>query len=108
MVPPVPDRLPPSGPTQFEDPPMGTAARVLADDALSVRHRSETANRLLNVAVAAVALVVMLPVMLVIGLVVRLTSDGPIIYTQVRVGRDRRSPSDQPDQRRTRDHGGRL
>src|SRR6185436_4012177 len=87
---------------------MGTAARRLADDSFVVPHRSETASRAVNVAVAAVALVVMFPVMIMVALAVWLTSKGPIFYSQVRVGRDRRNPSDRPHERCTHDHGGRL
>ena len=50
----------------------------------------ERARRVLNVAVAAVGLLITLPVMLVVGLLIRLTSRGPILYRQTRVGLDRR------------------
>ncbi len=46
--------------------------------------------RRLNVLVATVGIVVLLPLMVLIALAVRLTSRGPILYTQERVGRDRR------------------
>jgi lipopolysaccharide/colanic/teichoic acid biosynthesis glycosyltransferase len=39
---------------------------------------------------ALAALIVLLPVMFLVGLMVRLTSRGPVLYTQVRVGYDRR------------------
>ncbi|HEV7993316.1 MAG TPA: sugar transferase [Gemmatimonadaceae bacterium] len=54
---------------------------VLASDAL---------NRVLNFSIAAVALVMLAPVLLVIAIAVKLTSQGPIIYRQTRVGVDRR------------------
>jgi len=47
-------------------------------------------RRALNVAVAAVSLVVAAPVMLAIAAAVKLTSPGPALYRQVRVGLDRR------------------
>ncbi len=72
------------------------------------RRSSETIARALNVAIAAVALVLLLPVMLLIAIAVRLTSQGPIIYTQVRVGEDRRARSSTNDKRRVHDYGGRL
>jgi lipopolysaccharide/colanic/teichoic acid biosynthesis glycosyltransferase len=53
----------------------------------------ERARRAVNVVVAMVGLVVTLPVLLVIGLLVRLTSKGPIFYKQTRVGLDRRNGS---------------
>jgi lipopolysaccharide/colanic/teichoic acid biosynthesis glycosyltransferase len=49
--------------------------------------------RLLNLLVAAVGIVVTAPLMLLIGVVVALTSRGPILYRQQRVGRDRRQYS---------------
>jgi lipopolysaccharide/colanic/teichoic acid biosynthesis glycosyltransferase len=52
---------------------------------------SERANRALNILVAIVALVVLAPVILLIALAVKLTSRGPILYAQVRVGVDERS-----------------
>jgi lipopolysaccharide/colanic/teichoic acid biosynthesis glycosyltransferase len=54
------------------------------------RPRNGRSVRALNVAIAAVLLVFLAPVMLIIAVAVRLTSKGPIIYKQVRVGRDRR------------------
>jgi lipopolysaccharide/colanic/teichoic acid biosynthesis glycosyltransferase len=53
----------------------------------------ERLRRWLNVAVALVALVVSAPLMLLIALAIKLTSPGPILYTQTRVGIDRRSRS---------------
>lgn len=47
-------------------------------------------RRAVNVAIALVALVVALPLMIVTAILVRLDSPGPIIYTQARVGLDRR------------------
>lgn len=48
------------------------------------------ARRVLNVVVAALGLLITLPVMVVVGLLIRLTSRGPIVYKQTRVGLDRR------------------
>src|SRR5881394_675760 len=47
--------------------------------------------RVLNVVVAAIGLVLTAPLMLLIAIVTRLTSRGPAIYTQIRIGCDRRS-----------------
>jgi lipopolysaccharide/colanic/teichoic acid biosynthesis glycosyltransferase len=44
-------------------------------------------RRLVDLAVAGVAAPVLLPVMLAVALVIRLTSDGPAIFRQERVGR---------------------
>jgi lipopolysaccharide/colanic/teichoic acid biosynthesis glycosyltransferase len=64
-------------------------------------------NRALNFSLALVGLVALLPVLLVIALIVRLTSRGPVLYTQVRVGLDRRTPLDASgNHRRERDIGG--
>lgn len=50
----------------------------------------ESARRALNVAVAAIGLIVTAPVMAVIAVVIKLTSPGPIMYRQTRIGIDRR------------------
>lgn len=56
------------------------------------RERAEAIlTRLLDVAVAAVALLVLLPLLIAIALAVRLTSHGPAIFRQARVGKDMRS-----------------
>jgi lipopolysaccharide/colanic/teichoic acid biosynthesis glycosyltransferase len=68
---------------------------------------SERVRRNLNVAVAALALVLCLPLMLLIAVLVVLTSPGPVLYTQTRVGVDRRSRFS-VDGRRRVDYGGRL
>jgi lipopolysaccharide/colanic/teichoic acid biosynthesis glycosyltransferase len=54
------------------------------------RPRNGRSVRALNVCFASLLLVVFAPVMLLIAIAIRLTSRGPVIYTQVRVGRDRR------------------
>ena len=51
---------------------------------------TEIACRVVNVAVAAIAIVLLLPVFLIVALAVKLTSPGPVFYTQTRVGVDRR------------------
>ncbi|CAN5605704.1 hypothetical protein BH23GEM9_BH23GEM9_23050 [soil metagenome] len=64
-------------------------------------------RRLLNVSIALVSLIAALPVMLIIALAIRLTSRGPILYRQVRVGINRRNGSG-GNWRRSVDYGGRL
>jgi lipopolysaccharide/colanic/teichoic acid biosynthesis glycosyltransferase len=65
------------------------------------------ARRLLNIFVAALSLVLLIPVMLVIALSIKLTSRGPVLYRQTRVGIDRRTGSG-GNWRRKIDYGGRL
>lgn len=50
----------------------------------------ETSKRLFDIVVAAIGLVVTAPVQLVVALAIRLTSPGPVIYSQKRVGKDGR------------------
>lgn len=69
--------------------------------------RSERTRRTLNVVVALAALVVALPVMVVVAVLIKLTSPGPVFYKQTRVGIDRRSAKG-GNWRRTVDYGGRL
>lgn len=55
-----------------------------------LRGAHESARRVLNVTVAALALVVALPLMALIALAVWASSPGPVFYTQTRIGVDRR------------------
>src|SRR5881296_2384494 len=55
--------------------------------------REGRARRLVNVAVAAVGLVFALPLMLVIAALIKLTSRGPVLFKQTRIGWDRRALS---------------
>lgn len=71
---------------------------------------SEGARRGLNVAVAIVLLIIAMPVMIVIAVLTKLTSKGPILYRQTRIGMDHRLPGDVPlriSRRRVCDLGGR-
>lgn len=91
-------------------PRVATAAE-LTTSASGRRNRpgiGRTACRTLNVVVAALALVLTLPLLLLIGVVVAATSRGPIIFTQMRVGIDRREPDTGTNGRRRTNHGGRL
>jgi lipopolysaccharide/colanic/teichoic acid biosynthesis glycosyltransferase len=70
--------------------------------------RNEGTRRGLNVVVAGLGLVLAAPVMLIVAVLVRLTSRGPILYAQTRVGLDRRDHGSQVDiSRRRSDLGGR-
>ena len=65
------------------------------------------AHRAMNFLIAAIALFVALPLLLLIAIAIKLTSRGPVLYTQERVGLDRRTPGVNPgNHRRTRDIGG--
>ena len=57
------------------------------------RDRERWLRRLLNTAVAAAALIVVLPLLLLIAVLIKLTSRGPVLFTQTRVGLDRRALS---------------
>jgi lipopolysaccharide/colanic/teichoic acid biosynthesis glycosyltransferase len=68
----------------------------------------EAVRRAVNVLIALTALLIALPVMALIAILIRLTSRGPIFYTQTRVGLDRRGPlPDNTNHRRVNDIGGR-
>lgn len=53
----------------------------------------EKVRRALNVFASAVGIVLAAPLMIVIAVLIKLTSRGPVLYTQVRVGLDRRGRS---------------
>ncbi len=55
--------------------------------------REHGARRLLNIIVATAGLVVAAPLMLIIAALVKLTSRGPVLFTQTRIGLDRRALS---------------
>lgn len=68
----------------------------------------EVPRRLLNVAVATLLIIVTSPIMLVIAILVKVTSPGPAIYTQTRVGLDRRAGRASRRDSRRRDNVGGL
>lgn len=74
------------------------------------RRRRDTACRILNVAVASVGLVITAPLMVLIAVLIRTTSKGPVIFSQHRVGLDRRRlRGNEPiDLRREADQGGKI
>lgn len=96
------ETAPPAHP-QWSQFPDITVIRPIA----ARRTQADRARRVLNVVVAAVALLLVLPLILVIALAVRLTSPGPVFYTQLRVGIDRRR-GEGGNWRRKVDYGGRL
>lgn len=76
----------------------------------SARNRLSFGNvdRVVNVSIALIGLLVASPVMVFFAALVKLTSRGPIFYTQTRVGLNRRRHKNDPPMydRRTRDLGG--
>ena len=72
------------------------------------RTRSESVDRIVNITLASIGLVLAAPIMLVFAVLVKLTSPGPIFYAQARVGLDRRGTGRGAGlyDRRTRDLGG--
>jgi lipopolysaccharide/colanic/teichoic acid biosynthesis glycosyltransferase len=51
---------------------------------------TDVLRRLLNIAIAFSALVLVLPLMLIVAVAVKLSSPGPVFYTQTRIGLNRR------------------
>jgi lipopolysaccharide/colanic/teichoic acid biosynthesis glycosyltransferase len=83
----------------------------MTDDmaAFRPRRRSEMVNRAMNLTLAVVALLLVSPLMLIIAALVKLTSRGPVLYVQTRVGIDRRSRGTLAMfDRRGQDHGGKT
>jgi len=60
------------------------------DDDFEPRERSEAISRVFNCTLAVFGFVLTSPMMAVAALLVRITSRGPVLYTQTRVGIDRR------------------
>jgi lipopolysaccharide/colanic/teichoic acid biosynthesis glycosyltransferase len=75
---------------------------------LDPRPLSTGIARAMNLIIALIALILISPVMLVFAVLVKLTSPGPILYSQPRVGLDRRraSAGPKPYDPRTSDLGG--
>ena len=85
------------------------------DDASESRRRARFARwffsrRSLNVAASSFLILLTAPLMILIAVAVRLTSRGPVIFSQPRVGLDRRADREgvPVDPRRRRDLGGRI
>ena len=72
--------------------PLGILAGTATDRPATYRLGSVSDRnvRRLNLFVAAIGIAITLPLMVLIALAVRLTSSGPILYCQERVGRNRR------------------
>jgi len=71
--------------------------------------RPETACRVVNLVVAGAGLLLAAPVMLVVAALIKLTSRGPVLYSQTRVGIDRRVVGQaSTNHHRLEDRGGKL
>ncbi|HXC24650.1 MAG TPA: sugar transferase [Gemmatimonadaceae bacterium] len=87
----------------------GDDRRSPAKPGVVLRKRSELVNRAMNVTIAVLALILLAPIMLLVALMVKLTSKGPVLYFQTRVGMDRRRrPTTAVFDRRGSDVGGRA
>jgi len=65
------------------------------------------ARRVLNLVIATLALVLALPLMITIAILIKLTSRGPVLFAQQRIGLDRRALGNEGgNSRRHADHGG--
>jgi lipopolysaccharide/colanic/teichoic acid biosynthesis glycosyltransferase len=88
--------------------PSPARVRVSGAHAAVKEEADVSAHRVMNLIIAGVALFVALPLLLLIAVAIKLTSRGPMLYTQERIGLDRRTPGADPGHRgRTRDLGGR-
>ena len=73
------------------------------------RERNEQLSRAINFAIATIALIIALPLLIILAIAVKLTSRGPILYAQTRVGLDRRWRSTLAlHERRLEDFGGQV
>ncbi len=91
------------------DGPMGPRLEPEMPAGREIGRVEEILLRLANLLVTLVAVTILLPVIIVIAVLVRLDSPGPVIYRQLRVGLDRRGRTDTRDRtgRRVNDLGGR-
>jgi lipopolysaccharide/colanic/teichoic acid biosynthesis glycosyltransferase len=88
--------------------PRTAAAKGDPHDSIFHEADRERPRRVLNILAAAVGLVVSAPIMLLVAALVKLTSRGPVLYTQTRIGLDRRDPKVRAvHPRRSQDQGGR-
>jgi lipopolysaccharide/colanic/teichoic acid biosynthesis glycosyltransferase len=70
--------------------PSRAMPRVVEVPEVIPRERNEEASRALNFAIALLALIIASPLLILLAIGVKLTSRGPILYAQTRVGLDRR------------------
>jgi lipopolysaccharide/colanic/teichoic acid biosynthesis glycosyltransferase len=88
--------------------PLALVDETVADpfEEILPRDRSETLSRAFNLAAGLLAVILLAPLLALIALAVKVTSPGPIFYSQVRVGVDRRYRQKSTYDRRGYDHGG--
>src|SRR5688500_16888205 len=67
-----------------------SAPRTSRREEFTPRARAEQWCRILNAAIAVVALAVLAPVFVLVAVLIKLTSPGPVMYLQTRIGLDRR------------------
>ena len=93
---------------RLTDDGVSEASRADARPVRRISPTEEVVLRAINMVVAALALIVLIPVIVVIAVLIRLDSPGPVFYRQVRVGLDRRTPHGERDSvgRRVSDIGG--
>jgi lipopolysaccharide/colanic/teichoic acid biosynthesis glycosyltransferase len=70
--------------------PASSGSPLSTFDDFEPQERSELASRAFNVVAASVLIVLTSPVMAAAATLIRFTSRGPVLYTQTRVGIDRR------------------
>ncbi|MDB4913520.1 MAG: sugar transferase [Gemmatimonadetes bacterium] len=87
-------------------PPSRDISAPAAFEDIIPRERSEAVSRAANIIIAALVLIVLAPLFVLVALAVKVTSRGPIFYSQVRVGVDRRFRKKTAYDRRGYDHGG--
>jgi lipopolysaccharide/colanic/teichoic acid biosynthesis glycosyltransferase len=83
-------------------------ARKTSTAGVAPQNRSERVDRIVNITLASLGLVLAAPIMLVFAVLVKLTSPGPIFYAQARVGWIVAAMEKPVHDRRTRDLGGRA
>ena len=73
----------------------------------SAQERAVTLDRVINAVLATISMILLAPLFVAVAVAIKLTSRGPIFYTQARVGVDRRTSGRSPRyDRRGRDLGG--
>ena len=89
-------------------PPRPTPRPIEFPDVIP-RDRNEKLSRFFNFTIAAMALLITSPILIFLAIMVMLTSRGPILYAQTRVGLDRRWRSTLAlHERRLEDLGGQV
>jgi lipopolysaccharide/colanic/teichoic acid biosynthesis glycosyltransferase len=92
-------------------PPRENRLRLVEEShaPVEVQERAEAINRAFNVTLAVIALILLAPVYIFLAFLVKLTSRGPVFYSQTRVGIDRRAgQASAPGHRRIQDLGGQV